>query len=214
VKTRLILGCALVAALLIPLSATAQTQRTAITFVMPQSVDPERLTITVDGFTYTNEDGASPGDNEGNSIVGNMFLPFDGGGLGGLEVHGAIPNPSDGTFEVKEVVLRTSYMGGIIDVFSETAPEFDGFTPWTFVDASTPNERIYRFLKGANSGTLDQGDFFALIKATTDDPNFPDAPFTVTGYTQIQGVVPEPGSVALLLSGVTGAMLLRLRRRK
>jgi hypothetical protein len=214
VTRRLLLGCALAAALLVPLSANAQNPRSKITFVMPQSVDPVKLTIISEGFAYTNSDGGSPGDNEGPLIVGNLFLPPGDEGAGGLEVHGAIPDPVEGFDEIKEVVLRTSYLGGEFEVLSETAPDFPSFTPWAVVNASTPDERIFRFLKQPGSGTLNAGVFFGMFQATTEDPLFAGARFTVTGYREIQGTVPEPGTVALLVSAATGAALLRLRRRQ
>lgn len=199
--------------LLSPLPSYAQARRTLVTFVMPQSVDPERLTITVDGFQYTNADGVAPGDNEGALIVGGTFLPPDNNGAGGLEVHGAIPNIDSGFDQVQEVVLRTNYTGGVLEAVSVVAPGFETFTPWAVLDVSVPNERIFRFLKQPGSATLNAGAFYGMFKAESDDPDFAATRFTVTGYRQIQGMVPEPGALALLAGAVTGGLLLRRRRK-
>lgn len=205
-------GCALVVALLLPLSATAQ-RTSRITFVMPQSVDPVRLTVTQDGFEYTNSDGSVPGDNAGPQIRGLTFLPPENDGAGGLEVHGAIPGPIESFVPIQEVVLRTNYLGAVIEIESIVAPEFTQFDPWLAIDASVPNERIFRFIKQPGSATLNINQYFGLFRAVSDDPDFAAAPFTVTGYTSIQGV-PEPGSVALLLALTAGSAVPLLRRRR
>ena len=212
---QLMTGFGLLTTLLLPLSATAQARLSRITFVMPQSVDPVRVTITQNGFPYTKIDSGTPGDNSGAPITGLTFLPPHVSGSGGLEVHGAIPADIVGFIPVVEVVLRTRYLGGTIDIDSIVDPDFPSFAPWLAIDASGPNERIFRFIKQSGSAELNVESFFGLFSAVTDDPDFASAPFSVTGYTTIQGSpVPEPGAVALLLGAAVGGVSLLRRRRK
>lgn len=188
------------------LSSPAWSLNASLLFSMPSSVDPpDKLTITVEGFGYTKTDSNL-------DITGNTFLPASAGGSDGLELHAKVP-PQTPLFQpVVEVWLKTDYAG---QLNVQTSSGFSAFDPWTIVDESTSTEKFYRFIQLGHSGTLNYNSFFGLMTATSDDPDFKDAKFTITGFTQYQPI-PEGSSAlgfGLLISLGIATVCLRRRRR-
>ena len=192
-----------------PLGAVAAS--VTISFAMPESRDPSRLTITQMGRQYTNTDGASPGDNLGAAITGGLLASANGG----LELHGLVAS-SGGTTPVTEVDFYTTYTGTL----ALTSTSVLNFTPWDygFITPLPGYAQGFRFFKtNSSQADLNVNAYFGVLTATLSNPNNPNSQVfldsSVGSTGAVFGAVPEPGAVGLFGGLCMGGGLLWRRRR-
>ena len=111
----------------VPIRATA-------TFTVPQNADPAAVNFTMEGELYTQADGATPGDNSGPEITGQLLATNGSAPGDGLELHGLLPptgGPTSPRPDVLDVDIFTTYTGGL-RVDSITPMPFSlAYNPWT-----------------------------------------------------------------------------------
>ncbi len=198
---------------------------TVVTLTMPSDRDPASLTITNDGQLYTTTGGDTP-----TPITGATLLTNGSNAGGGLELHGAIPNPDQfGSFlPIQRIEAFTTETDALtpfsnVGIDPKTEQPFP-YSPWTFerITGGLPGGHGYhqgfRFEKTPGGADLNTGEFYALLSATLADPNdpgdFASTNWGIRGFLTGDPTVPEPGSLAMLAGlGITGVSVL-LRRRK
>lgn len=199
---------------------------TVVGLTMPSDRDPFSLTITNDGQLYTTTVVRS----QQTPITGATLLTNGPDAGGGLEIHGAIPNPDQFGSDIP--ILRLEIFTTEMDTLSPfsdvgtnplTGRHFS-FTSWTVerITGGLPGGHGYhqgfRFEKSPGGADINTGDYYALLHAALADPNdpgdFASTNFGIRGFTTEVPPVPEPGSIAMLAGlGITGISVF-LRRRK
>jgi hypothetical protein len=210
--------------------------RAVATLVMPSGIDPSRLTFVQPGTMYYNVDGIEPGDQGGAAITGNLLLTAAFGGAGGVELHGAIPDPgarhtaaelpgaiSDLSTErylpVEEVDFFTTYAGPLV-VNTAVDNSFGAMTPWgveMLANVPAGFAQGFRFFKREDAAEMNVNGFYGVLSVTLDDssdPNgFRNASFSTQSFATVQAsATPEPGAVGLLAG--MGISIFALKRRR
>ncbi len=193
----------------------------AFLFVMPQTLDPAKLSFTEIGKPYIRDDIGDP-------LIGKTFLPTvssDPDFKGGLEVHGRINDPIGPTGEllpIDKLIVKTSFLDPLT-VRTSVEPLFSAFDPWQIQSMGFENgpgiqdiTQFIVFVKGPNGAPLldafgANNGFVGLFSAENpdNDQNFNNARFSIQAFA-----TPEPGSVATLCSLFAAGALFAVRRTR
>lgn len=180
------------------------------TFTIPTDFDPDSITFSSTGQTFTTTDGQQ-------LITGQLLSPNGGGGI---NIFAAVPAPPTvgGTLPIVEVDFFTLYTGPITLISRARANS--GFVPWFAEMLNPPVGQGFRFFKTmktqADINTTDpridptEYAFFTLTPRDPTDTTFLTSTFSVTGFT----AVPEPGTCTLLGALVVGGGVAWRRRRR
>ena len=203
---------AALAVILFPACLKAQTIRIG----MPVGLDPIKLIFQEAGKLYTDTNDPSPNVVNG-PITGLTFDDprLNPGGIGGLEIHGAIPNPAPvgGFIPVTEIAFYSLDYSPPLTLLSYVNQNIldpvtgKPFLPWLTYD-SRAREGIYLFLFQPGAAPLNKGQYFGLIDSDTQNP----PAFNQARFGLIANPTPEPGALALI-GGLLAAGGLLLRKR-